>query len=586
VSDLVRELDRLESLLTYGVLGGGGPDLSDIAALAAQICGTRSAAVGFLVEDRVEVHSTFGAPVRPIPRSQSISAPAVERGEPVVINDIPVGALDDHPFTYDDGPLRAFAAVPLQGRDGLPLGVLAVHHNTPLELDDEHIRALRVLADHIMTRLELHRLDSWNGRTLKPSSAIEPTRIRQALEDGELVPFLQPIVDLPTGTTVAVEALIRWEHPEAGVIAPGDFLPVVEASGLMLPVGRHMRQQALDALARIHRLGPGTAEILLSVNISPIELARPQFAAELLDDVRARGLGTDKLVVEVTETAAFVDPVAAVIQLATLDEAGIRVSLDDYGSGHSSLTRLLSLPLSAIKLDRALTSRLPEDARLGTAVASTVSMATDLGLLVVAEGVETRLQADALVAMGCGYAQGWHFARATSVEDVIATLARTPPATPPLVPFAHVPRPRLGGTAAPTPRAAPTPQQRSTQACYVVDTDRRILSWTPAAERIAGYTAEEVIGRRCSDALLWHVDESGEVLCGDRCPLLETMTDGAERSAKVWLHHSKGHLVPVIVHASALRDADGEVIGAVETFYDASTLRARPVEPAKALDLS
>lgn len=579
MSDLVRELDRLESLLTYGVLGGGGPDLGDIAALAAQICGTRSAAVGFLVEDRVEVHSTFGAPVRPIPRAKSISAPAVERGEPVVINDIPVGALDDHPFTYDDGPIRAFAAVPLQGRDGLPLGVLAVHHDAPLTLSQEHIAGLRVLADHIMTRLELHRLDSWGGRTLTPSSAIEPTRIRQALEAGELVPFVQPIVDLPTGRTVAVEALIRWEHPEAGVIAPGDFLPVVEASGLMLPVGRHMRQQALDALARIHRLGPATAEILLSANISPIELARPQFAAELLDDVRARGLGPDKLVVEVTETTAFVDPVAAVIQLATLDEAGVRVALDDYGSGHSSLTRLLSLPLSAIKLDRALTTRLPEDARLGTAVASTISMATDLGLLVVAEGVETRLQADALLSMGCGYAQGWHFARAASVEDVIATLARTPSATPALVPFANVPRPRVGG-----PSAEPAGHERSSEACYVVDKDRRILSWTDAAERIAGYRAEEVVGRRCSDALLWHVDESGDVLCGDRCPLRETMNDGRERDAKVWLHHSKGHLVPVIVHAKALRDDSGTVIGAVETFYDASAPRARPVEPATALD--
>ncbi|MCB2177809.1 MAG: EAL domain-containing protein [Actinomycetales bacterium] len=578
MSDLVRELDRLESLLTYGVLGGGGPDLSDIAALAAQVCGTRSAAVGFLVEDRVEVHSTHGAPLTPIPRAKSISAPAVERGEPVVINDIPIGALDDHPFTYEDGPLRAFAAVPLVGRDGLPLGVLAVHHDAPLALDDQHIASLRVLADHVMTRLELHRLDSWGGRTLKPSSTIEPTRIRQALEAGELVPFLQPIVDLPTGTTVAVEALIRWEHPEAGVIAPGDFLPVVEASGLMLPVGRHMRQQALDALARIHRLGPATAEILLSVNISPIELARSQFAAELLDDVSARGLGPDKLVVEVTETTAFVDPVAAVIQLATLDEAGIRVALDDYGSGHSSLTRLLSLPLSAIKLDRALTSRLPEDARLGTAVASTISMARDLGLLVVAEGVETPLQADALHSMGCGYAQGWHFARATSVEDVIATLSRTAPAAPVVVPFASVPRPRTSGE--------PADQHRSAQACYVVDTERRILSWTAAAEQIAGYRAEEVIGRTCSDGLLWHVDRSGQVLCGDRCPLLDTITDGRERTAKVWLHHSKGHLVPVVVHASALRDNSGTVIGAVETFYDDSAADAPLAAPSEALGLA
>ncbi len=363
------------------------------------------------------------------------------------------------------------------------------------------------------------------------------------------------------------------------MIAPDDFLPVVEASGLMLPVGRHLRQQALDALTRIHRLGPATAEIRLSVNISPIELARPQFAAELLDDVRARGLGPDKLVVEVTETTAFVDPVAAVVQLPTLDDAGIRVSLDDYGAGHSSLTRLLSLPLSTIKLDRALTSRLPEDARLGTAVASTISMAKDLGLLVVAEGVETPLQADALRSMGCGYAQGWHFARATSVEDAIATPGpHGPRHAPPSCRSPSVPRPRTSSD--------PAAQRRSAQACYVVDTERRILSWTAAAEQIAGYRAEEVIGRTCSDGLLWHVDESGEVLCGERCPLLETMTDGRERTAKVWLHHSKGHLVPVVVHANALRDDSGTVIGAVETFYDDSTKGAPPAAPREALGLA
>lgn len=576
MSDLVRELDRLESLLTYGVLGGGGPDLTDIAALAAQVCGTRSAAVGFLVEDRVEIRAAHGAPVTPIPRSQSISAAAVEQGKPVVLGDLPPDALAAHPFAYPDAPVRAFAAVPLVGRDGLPLGVLAVHHDAPLALTEHHIQGLRVLADHIMTRLELHRLDAWGGRTVSGVAATEPTRIRRALDAGELVPYLQPIVELPTGRTVAVEALIRWQHPEAGLVAPGDFLPVVEASGLMLPVGRHLRQRAMDALARIHALGPATASIDLAVNISPIELARPQFAAELLDDVRERGLGPDSVLVEVTETTAFVDPEAAVIQLAMLDEAGVRIALDDYGAGHSSLTRLLSLPLSTIKLDRALTSRLPEDSRLGTAVASTVAMATDLGLTVVAEGVETALQADALASIGCGLAQGWYFAKAMSVDEAIATLTPHPRAPRSATSFGT--RPARDGADA-------LPHQRM-PASYVVDSDRRIRSWNDAAERIAGYRADEVVGRSCYEGLLCHVDESGALLCGDGCPLLETMSDGRERSAKVWLHHSKGHLVPVVVHAAPLRGEGGEVVGAVETFYDDSALRPGRGTRLDALDLT
>ena len=342
-------------------------------------------------------------------------------------------------------------------------------------------------------------------------------------------------------------------------------------------MGRHLRQRALDALARIHALGPATADIELSVNISPIELARPQFAAELLDDVRERGLGPESLLVEVTETAAFVDPEAAVIQLAMLDEAGARIALDDYGAGHSSLTRLLSLPLSVIKLDRALTSRLPEDSRLGTAVASTVAMATDLGLAVVAEGVETALQADALASIGCGLAQGWHFARAMTVDEAIATLTPHPRGARSAASFGTASRLRDAGDAVP---------HQGLPASYVVDTERRIRSWNAGAERIAGYRAEEVVGRACSEGLLCHVDESGRLLCGDRCPLLETMTDGRERSARVWLHHSKGHLVPVVVHAAPLRGEDGDVVGAVETFYDDSAVRPRRGAPRGALDLA
>ncbi len=145
MSDLVRELDRLESLLTYGVLGGGGPDLSDIVALAAQVCGTR------VRGDRLPGRGPGRGPLdvrrarHPDPAVPGrCRRPAVERGEPVVINDIPIGRLDGHPFTYDGRPIRAFAAVPLVGRDGLPLGVLAVHHDAPLALTDAaHRRACR-----------------------------------------------------------------------------------------------------------------------------------------------------------------------------------------------------------------------------------------------------------------------------------------------------------------------------------------------------------------------------------------------------------------------------------------------------------
>jgi PAS domain S-box-containing protein len=571
VPDLVRELDRLESLLTYGVLGGAGPDLSDTVALAAQICGTESAALGFLFEDRIEIHTAHGAPTRPIPRELSLSVRAVERGEPIVLGDL--HDVDPaHPFVANGPPIRAFAGVPLVGRDGLAIGVLAVHHPRRRRFTDTHVNALRVLASHIMTSLELHRLDAWGGRALPSAVVVDPARVREGLEAGELVPFLQPIVDLRTRATVGVEALIRWRHPEHGLIAPNDFLPVIEASGLMLPVGRQVRQRALDALAQIRALGPATSSVWLNVNMSPIELARPQLADDVLDDLSARGLSADALVVEVTETAAFVDPEAAVAQLRALHRAGVRVALDDYGAGHSSLTRLLSLPLSVLKLDRALISQIPQDSRLGTVVASTIAMAADLGLDVVAEGVETQLQAGSLQSMGCGFAQGWHFGRAESIDTTVAVLdretrravrsARHRPAVGPRIP--DVPRPPGEARAPDAGRALAD----VAEAAYAVDLDRRILSWNQAAEQVTGYRAEEVIGRRCADGLLNHVDEHGEMLCGSRCPLLATMKDGQERRTRIWLHHRKGHLVPVVISATAVRSEAGATIGAVETFHD------------------
>jgi PAS domain S-box-containing protein len=563
VPDLVRQLDRIESLLTYGVLAGDLPDLTGTAALAAQVCGTPSAAIGFLVDDRVEVVAAHAAPVGPIPRHMSLSVRAVEHGEPVVVPDARQVADPDHPFA-GGGRVGAFAAVPLVGRDGLPLGVLAVHGPDPVDFTPAHIEGLRELAEHVMTRLELHRLDTWSGRSLAQAAITPPTRVRRALDDGELIPHLQPIVDLRTGRTTAVEALLRWDHPERGLVGPDEFLPVVEASGLVLPVGRQVRQRALDALGQIRSLGSTNADMALSVNISPIELARPQLAAEVLDDLADRNLPPSSLVVEVTETAAFVDPRAAIAQLTALHEAGLAIALDDYGAGHSSLQRVLSLPLSVLKLDRALTEHLTDDARLGTVVASTITMAADLGLTVLAEGVESALHAEALQAMGCEYAQGWHFGRPASVADTLTRLGSQRRAR-----VRAVPRPRRAPDDTSHRAATPSRAARAPGApAYVVDLDQRIRWWNGAAAELTGYAAADVIGTLCSDRKLGHVDADGRQLCGDGCPLLETMRDGEPRQADVWLHHRKGHLVPVTIVANPLRDADGQIIGAIETFRD------------------
>ena len=428
-----RELDRLESLRTYGVLGDAGPDLGGLVSLAARICGTPAAAVGFLVEDRLVLRGAIGHVVTDLPREVSISALVVETGEELVLSDVALALGPHHPAPTGPARAAAYAGVPLVGRDGLPIGVLAVSDHEPRAFSADDLEALRALAQQVVTQLELYRLDRWGGRS-SPVRAFGPVRLRKALDDGELLPHFQPVVDLATGRTLAFEALLRWQHPDLGLVAPGHFLPAVEASGLMLPVGRHVLAEALGALAAMRRAG-GRTDLRMAVNVAPVELGHTGFAESVLDEVALHGLQPDALAVEITETAAFVDPTVAVRELGQLRAAGAHVALDDYGAGHSSVLRMLRLPLTTLKLDRELTGDVTTDARARAVTRSTVAMAAELGLVVIAEGVEHQDQGEALLEMGCAQGQGWYFGRpvpATSLHAWLPPVALPAQRTGPL----------------------------------------------------------------------------------------------------------------------------------------------------------
>lgn len=403
-----RDRDRAESLGTYGLAGGARPELRGIAAIAARAAGMPSAAVGFLVGDSFVIHSSVGLTGSDLPRDQSLAAVVVESAAELVLPDARAAGLGRGVLV--PGPVGAFAGVPLVGRDGLAIGALVVADRVPRPIGVEVLAVLRTLADGIVARLELRRLDAWGGRP-GADPGMDPVRLRRALEDGELVPYFHPMVDLASGRTVAFEALLRWAHPELGMVAPGRFLPAVEASGLMFPVGRHVLAEALGELAALRRRSPGARQVKMAVNASPLELVHERYAAAVLDELAMQGLRPEALVVEVTETAAFVDERLAVRQLAELREAGVEIALDDYGAGHSSALRLLRLPLDAIKLDRELVCDVDTDRRARAVVRSSVAMAAELGLAVVAEGVETESQREALLALGCMLGQGWLFAR-------------------------------------------------------------------------------------------------------------------------------------------------------------------------------
>lgn len=231
--------------------------------------------------------------------------------------------------------------------------------------------------------------------------------LRRSVGDGELRAYYQPVVALPSGTVIGYEALMRWQHPERGLLAPGEFLPLAESSGLVRPLGAWILSTACrDAAGPAGMLPPGG---WVAVNASPTQLNRASIVTLVTDALTTSGLAPSQLHLEITETAVLAAGPGLLGELEELDRLGVAVVLDDFGTGYSSLRLLHELPVSAVKLDRSFIAPLPGDARALAIVRAVLAMCRDLGLPTIAEGVETLQQADLLTALGCTHAQGFVF---------------------------------------------------------------------------------------------------------------------------------------------------------------------------------
>ncbi|HEY0536574.1 MAG TPA: bifunctional diguanylate cyclase/phosphodiesterase [Actinoplanes sp.] len=244
--------------------------------------------------------------------------------------------------------------------------------------------------------------------------------LRRAIETGELVLFYQPKAELRTGRVCAVEALIRWRHPVRGMVAPDAFLPVAEQTGLIDALTRWV---LATALAQVVAWGPGFDGLSMSVNVSARNLARLDFADTVLAALATAGVPASRLVVEITETALMTDPEVAGDVLARLSTAGVRISVDDFGQGQTSLGYLSTLPLHELKIDKSFVCDLPDNLGHAAIVRSVVDLGHNLGLQVVAEGVETQEIVALLTATGCDVAQGYLLARPMPADDLIPWLA-------------------------------------------------------------------------------------------------------------------------------------------------------------------
>jgi diguanylate cyclase (GGDEF)-like protein/PAS domain S-box-containing protein len=247
--------------------------------------------------------------------------------------------------------------------------------------------------------------------------------LRRAMEAGEFVVHYQPIVNLRKGKTWGVEALVRWNHPERGLLDPYEFVPVAEESGLVVPMGEALMEEACRRAREWREGHPQIPPFVLSVNLSARQLARPDLAETVVGVLKRTGFEGSYLRLDITETTYVWELEGNTTSLERLRDLGVGISIDDFGTGYSSLAYLKRLPAEVLKLDRSFVSGLGLEAE-DTAIARTiVDLAHIMGMEVIAEGVETAEQATLLREMGCDMAQGYYFSRPLPPEDVAAFLA-------------------------------------------------------------------------------------------------------------------------------------------------------------------
>ena len=239
------------------------------------------------------------------------------------------------------------------------------------------------------------------------------TELAGAIDRGELILLFQPQIDIATGSVVGVEALCRWIHPDFGLLLPYAFIPIAESSGLIASIGEFVIEESCAALQDWDIEG---ITLELALNVSPLQLTLPRFAQHLFDTIDSFSIEPSRLTVEITENEPISDIHAAIAVLHTLNDAGITVSVDDYGVGHSSLSRLDDLPARELKLDNSLVR--DETAENFQHLVDVIAFAHERSVRVVAEGIETKEQLERARALGCDRGQGFLLGKPMSARQI------------------------------------------------------------------------------------------------------------------------------------------------------------------------
>jgi PAS domain S-box-containing protein len=249
------------------------------------------------------------------------------------------------------------------------------------------------------------------------------TELRKAIEQDELRVFYQPIVRLGSGQIAGVEALVRWWRNGSEFMAPGDFIEIAEETGLIVPIGRWVFREACRQAHAWHQAYPGAAQLTTTINISPRQLAQGNLLAEVKAALEETTVAPETLQLEITESMAMSDPKTSARTFSQLKELGVRLSIDDFGTGHSSLSRLRSFPVDVLKIDRSFVRTIESDLDSREIARLIVTLAHHLGLKVIAEGIETPGQRGIMEHFGCDYGQGYLYSRPVDHETLENLLA-------------------------------------------------------------------------------------------------------------------------------------------------------------------
>jgi len=432
--DWQEESARLAALASTGILDTTPePTFDAITRLSAEYFKADTVLLGFADESRVWIKSCWGEPVRELPRERSVFEMVLAEDGPVVVPDVSRHPLfEGRRMTMRRLEVKSFASAPVRSSEGRILGVLTIFGcQARREMALDELRMLESMADIAASQLELRRLRKTLGgqqprqtRAAEALTGIWPRKsdLRQALEQREFVLYYQPEIELATRRIVGLEALIRWQHPERGMISPMDFIPVAEESGLILPIGDWGLSEACNQIRKWHQENPEQSVPRVCVNLSARQFARNGLADHVEALLRQSGIMSRQLGLEMTESSLIPDAETAMEVLGSLRRLGVSLLMDDFGTGYSSLNHLHSLPFDVLKIDRSFVMRMTEGEQPLQIVRTIVELARVMGMDVVAEGIETHEQYTLLRQLGCRLGQGFLFSRPVPAETISCML--------------------------------------------------------------------------------------------------------------------------------------------------------------------